>query len=687
MHRQLSVSQEDLLMEPVADKNNGHSKRARGVQASPAKLRAAQLSAGIKSQAELAKRIQQLESLDKPPRSLVNRVCSGEQVDLLSLERVAKALNTEAWTLYLSSDDTLPTEQTATAKQAPAVSGYTKHRGRFMLLLTLVLLLVAGFWYQSVSRIKVAEPAPTPAPALKLARKVITVLPFQGEHSQQLTPLLEQALAGYSSSLPGSAARYASANPLQLLADKQADMVFTGESRQLGRQLAIRLFVYQRHGMQQIWAGTVAVSSSAELLQSYFSTAIAQAQQSFALVQNPDWDLVLRYTDSLAYLEADRTEQNLLRLVSELSAIIRLDAGYTDAHAALCSALVQESILSGNPDKLHEARQACSTAATLNADAISVLQAQANLARKQGDAEQAAQLLQQILRRDSDNVTAKFVLAEVQLLQFRKTGDSSYIQQAVDLLGEAFATEPDNWKLPYTLGRAHYFGGNVDEAIAWSARAAELRPEFQTYNNLGTLQFCKGDLTAAKQHYLAALEYQPGQEIVLANVATVHYYLQEYQQAIAIFTERLQALEQQGADQQYNIWMNLANAYRHAGATDEAVAAYQKSLHFIEHAIAKGEANHLQRAIRVAIYLDLALLQPELVSAQLHASLREEALALDAAAEPASLHIMALVWMYLGDMDKAAQLKQRLAGNCPGFVASPDFAPLNAYLSKAAAAQ
>ncbi|MBU1308500.1 MAG: hypothetical protein KKE30_03070, partial [Gammaproteobacteria bacterium] len=77
-------------MEPVADKNNGHAKRARGVQASPAKLRAAQLAAGIKSQAELAKRIQQLEGLDKAPRSLVNRVFSGEQVDLLSLERVAR---------------------------------------------------------------------------------------------------------------------------------------------------------------------------------------------------------------------------------------------------------------------------------------------------------------------------------------------------------------------------------------------------------------------------------------------------------------------------------------------------------------------------------------------------------------------------------------------------------------------
>ncbi|MBU2071766.1 MAG: hypothetical protein KKA68_16140 [Gammaproteobacteria bacterium] len=672
-------------MEPVADKNNGHAKRARGVQASPAKLRAAQLAAGIKSQAELAKRIQQLEGLDKAPRSLVNRVFSGEQVDLLSLERVARALNTQAWTLYLTSDDQ-PADNLSTAQTtASPATAKTKLAPWLYAAAMLTLLLLAGHYWPAAEEAMPqlsAEPA-----ALQLERKVITVLPLQGEHSQLLTPLLEQALASYSSSLPGSAGRFASANPLQLLADKQADMVFTGESRQFGRHLALRLFVYQRDGMQQIWAGTVAVSSSEALLLRYFSDTIAQARQNLAAIANPDWDLVLRYTDSLNYFELDRTEQNILRLSNELSAIVRLDARYTDAHAALCSALIQQSILNGSPDTLQEAQLACDQAAALNPDAISVLQAKANLARKQGDTAQAEQLLQRILSRDSDNVTAKFVLAEVLLQQYRKTGDSSHISQAVSLLNQAATTEPQNWKLPYTLGRAYYFSGDVDNAIFWSGRAAEIRPEFQTYNNLGTLQFCKGDLAAAKQHYLAALNYQPGHEIVQANIATVHYYLEEYQQAIAIFEQRLQALQQQGSDQQYNIWMNLANAYRHAGAVNEAIAAYQKSLQFIEHAIAKGEANLLQRAIRVAIYLDLALLQPGLVSAQLQSSLREEALALDAAAEPASLHMMALIWMYLGDMDKAGQLKQRLAGNCPGFVASPDFAPLNAYLDKAATAQ
>lgn len=687
MYRQLSVSQEDLLMEPVADKNNGQAKRARGVQASPAKIRAALLAAGIKSQTELAKLIQLNEGLDKPPRSLVNRVCSGEQVDILSLERVAKALNTEAWTLYLSSTDADTGEIHSASESAITthVQGWRPAKILALLSASVLLVLIAGYQY-SYRTVTPAD-AVQPASVLELERKLITVLPFQGDESNRLTPLLEQALAHYSSTLPGSAARFASTNPLQVLADKHADLVFTGESRLIGRHMAIRVLLYQRNGMQQIWAGTLAASSSDTVVLNQFTTVIAQARQNLASLANPDWALTLRYTDSLHYFELDRTEQNLLRLNNELSAIVRLDSTYTDANAALCSALIQQSILNGSTEPLQEAQHACDRAAALNPEAISVLQAQANLARKQGDTERATALLQQILSRDSDNVTAKFVLAEVLIQQYRKTGESSYITQAVTLLTQATTTEPGNWKLPYTLGRAYYFIGDVDTAIIWSDKAATLRPEFQTHNNLGTMYFCKGDLNAAKQHYLSALSYHPEHDIVLANIATLHYYLEEYQQAIAIFNQRIQSLEQQGSDQQYNIWMNLANAYRHTGAIEPALLAYQKALNYIEHIIAKGEANHLQRAIRVAIYLDIALLQPEQVSPQLRQSLREEALALDSAAEPTSLHMMALIWLYLGDMEKAAQLRQRLAGNCPGFVASPDFAPLNAYLNTNTAAE
>ncbi|MGY0646351.1 MAG: tetratricopeptide repeat protein, partial [Paraglaciecola chathamensis] len=101
-----------------------HNKaRSRGIRASKQKLRSAQLAAGFKSQAEVVDKIQSLEGLEKAPRSLVSRVFRGDPVDPLSIERVAKALNVEAWVLYLDSGEVdVSTQNTANHDGASAVN-------------------------------------------------------------------------------------------------------------------------------------------------------------------------------------------------------------------------------------------------------------------------------------------------------------------------------------------------------------------------------------------------------------------------------------------------------------------------------------------------------------------------------------------------------------------------------------
>jgi hypothetical protein len=89
----------------MSTEHGADNKRRRGIQASPAKLRKALADAGLKSQNAVAEKIADLESLDSPPRGLVNRVWRGEAVDPQSLERVARALGVPGWTLYRSSDE------------------------------------------------------------------------------------------------------------------------------------------------------------------------------------------------------------------------------------------------------------------------------------------------------------------------------------------------------------------------------------------------------------------------------------------------------------------------------------------------------------------------------------------------------------------------------------------------------
>ena len=79
--------------------------RKRGVKASRAKLHVAMLEAGIKTQAALAEKIADQEGLSSPPKDTVNRAFRQESVSPTSVARIAKALDVEAYTLYLSSKE------------------------------------------------------------------------------------------------------------------------------------------------------------------------------------------------------------------------------------------------------------------------------------------------------------------------------------------------------------------------------------------------------------------------------------------------------------------------------------------------------------------------------------------------------------------------------------------------------
>src|SRR3546814_9798579 len=84
---------------------HAHASRKRGVRASRLKLYQALTDAGLKTQVALAVRIADLEGLDEVPRDLVNRVFREQPVEMASLERVARGLGVQAYTLYKTADD------------------------------------------------------------------------------------------------------------------------------------------------------------------------------------------------------------------------------------------------------------------------------------------------------------------------------------------------------------------------------------------------------------------------------------------------------------------------------------------------------------------------------------------------------------------------------------------------------
>jgi len=118
--------------------------RKRGVKASRAKLDTAMLNAGYKTQGSLAEKIADLENLPAAPKDMVNRAFREQAVESKSLERIARALNVEAFTLYLSSEDSpihshtnVLAEQAGT-KQAELIHSRSKY---FYIVLSIVTAL------------------------------------------------------------------------------------------------------------------------------------------------------------------------------------------------------------------------------------------------------------------------------------------------------------------------------------------------------------------------------------------------------------------------------------------------------------------------------------------------------------------------------------------------------------------
>ncbi|GAC33173.1 tetratricopeptide repeat protein [Paraglaciecola polaris] len=721
--------------------------RSRGIRASQQKLRTAQLAAGFKSQAEVVDKVQSIEGLDKAPRSLVSRVFRGEPVDPLSIERVAKALNVEAWALYLDSAEvekkhvssshesgnhpentgsagientgpahTINNQQHVSHESSPAqnkdhtssstiVSSAPQSQGvarcspqpaeaqtnanifgtqkaysspsRSLLLITLVVVLgvflLERFWPDNN----------TPFPGIALAgivdidNKVVAVLPINGPRGDDITRNIEQLLAGPTQLIVGSSALHASVrNPQELLRSKKADLVISGELLEIGRYIAVRLFLSQDQNMRQVWSGVFAKSASEKYIKSQLEGGLQTLLHQRPLADIADWYSLQRFLRGMQHFESERSEQIILRGMADYQGVIASAPDLVYGHAGMCLALIEQSIETSHKAYLDDASRHCQNGADINPDALFILVALGNLARVKGQYEQANHYFKRALELDPNSVTALQKLAESQMRLFLQNRDIALFDTILTELNSAASLEPDNWKIPYTQGRAYYFKGEQLAAIKYFRQSANLTLNYQTLNNLGALEFCVGDLTNAKLHYQRALSLHPQHSVLLSNIATLHFYLGEDEQALAIFEPQIKRIQQKGGAGLYQLWSNVADVYRTQGKHKQALDAYRNAMSELDREVSQGEANVMQKASRLAMYILVIELTPNMQTEQLFASLTQQAEAISDVADPVSLHQLALSWLHLGDEQKARHYRDKLHAICPGFAASPDFKTL-----------
>lgn len=662
--------------------------RERGVIASQVKLREAMAKAGIRSKTELARRIQDTEGLEKLPRSLVTRVFS-QPVDLKSLERVATALSCPTWSLYSSADDMTESEVISSADQelaepVPSVaipdekhfSGAAEQaKGRWKWLAAVAFAVAAGFGLVSQWPDKTI-PLQSGVPHAEKGifyRNVVAVLPINGDDDElTFTRMLEEAVANVSSFVPGTGFRYsAGLSPPSVISADKAEFVVTGELQSIGKYLLMRLSLYGEDGMSYFWAGHFSASTSPQYLSRVISSALEHLDKGQPNPVTPDWEDYKRFVDGLRYLDGERNEAVLLKLSDVVNRVIRQTPDFADGHATMCNVLVQQHIFTGEKNYLAEADSECQQARALNESSPAALTASAVLARKAGDPDSAAEYLQQLFALDPDNTTGLQLLAEVEVQRFRQSGEEQYIKSAEQALIKAIALEPEQWKFPFTLARVYFFTGDVEKAISWSEEAVHDWKGLETLTNLGTYQFCNGDLADARNTYQNALSVSPEHPVITSNLATLYYYLEQYEDALDVY-QKLES-EESNQTELYQYWVNLADTYYHLGQIDRAQSLYLKSLDYLDSVLAKGEASDMQKAVRISVYVRLMKIDKNLASPALLTSLKNEALELEKNQDLLTRFHLSLSWLNMGDKERAIRLKKSIEGNCPGFVASPDF--------------
>lgn len=644
-------------------------KRRRGVQASPVKLQRALAASGQKTQSAVAERIADQESLDSAPRGLVNKVFRGESVDPRSIERVARALEVDAWTLYLTSDEPEATNSADVGTLRPNAGDDRQggHRLRNLLLIsTAGALFIVALVALNRPPIELSYDS---APKPRSLQSTVAILPIAGPRSAQITSALSDAVDQIWRVVPAPLADDG-VDAQRVLDDNSIDQVIVGRITRSGRWLGLALDLHARNTMQTMWRGEIRLGAAAETidrLMAEVASVITNGNPGYVRTR----EVQLSYLEGRTNLDRVRTELNVRRALTAFERTIRADPNFADAYAGLCEALIMDHVRTGDASILDDAGKQCSRALDLDAGSVEGRRAHAYLLRKRGDLDAAEVLFEAVLADEPRNTDAWMELAEVHLTRFKRKESLEGAAMAIDALDQATIADAEFWKVPFTRARVLYFSGQLDAAVEAATRAVDLDANVLALSNLGSFQYCKGDFAAARDAYELARNTDSTSFVGDGQLAVMHYYLRDFEQAVRSFEVALELHAQAGRAEEHRLWGNYAHALRQNGQLATATRAYTKAIRLAEEAENVGDGNPVHSAY-LAFYREmLHWMDPE--QSQLSPMTIVELDRLRATQDAISKLYLSIIYQLRGFDEIANKLREEGASGCPGFAQSPDF--------------
>lgn len=649
----------------TGEAGNTEDKRRRGVQASRTRLQHALAESGLKTQTAVAERIAEQESLDTAPRGLVNKVFRGESVDPRSIERVARALAVEAWTLYLTSDEpaySAPADDPDAENESPEPPSQSRPTVRRVASYIGPLAMVVLLALFLMNRMSDRPESPHP----RSPQATVAILPLEGPHGERVQRELSRALNRTWRVVPGSSPGI---DPQRVLNDNSIDHVVAGRLIENGRWLAVALDLHSRNSMQTLWRGEWRIAAAGTTVARRLEYAVAALlSEDTGPVRSRD--VQSDYLDGRAALDEVRTELNVRRALTAFERAIRADRNLADGYAGLCEALIQDHVRTGDAKILDDADLQCAQAIRLDPGSVEARRSQAYLLRKRGSLAEARALFEDVLTEEPNNTDAWIELAEVHLTRYARQEDPRAAEQALDALDRASDIESGFWKVPFTRARVLYFAGRLDEAVLAASEAASLDANVLALSNLGSFRYCQGDFSGALEAYQNAKTADSLSFVGEGQIAVVHYYLRDFAQSVRSFETALALHEHAGRAEDHRLWGNYAHARRQNGQTDAATLAYGTAIRLAVEADKAGDGSPVHGAY-LAFYREMVYLMTGDESYEPLSSDRLSALA--GIEDPISQLYLSIIFALRGDGEQARELKAKGAEGCPGFARSPDF--------------
>jgi len=188
-----------------------------------------------------------------------------------------------------------------------------------------------------------------------------------------------------------------------------------------------------------------------------------------------------------------------------------------------------------------------------------------------------ANVLNRIYRYRDKNYRTFAIAAIIGLLVFYSyltIRQNTYWREPIVFYERMLRYAPESFKTYNNLGKAYYYIGRRDDAIAIYEKVLELNPGYaNAYNNLGVAYNNMGRRREAIGLYGKAIESKPDYAIAYTNLGNTYEGTGETEKAIDAYKRAIEINPDYA-----EVYNNLGNIYYNADKTGEAISLYERAI-------------------------------------------------------------------------------------------------------------